>query len=79
MKRARATAIGDPAQALAITRRHRAEFPNGVYAQERDFIAISALLKLGRRSEAEARAAAFRRRYPRSAYLVQIERMLGTQ
>lgn len=77
LKQARGALGGDPERALLLTRRHGAEFPHGTYAQERDFIAISALLRLGRRDEANLRAGAFRGRYPRSAYLPQLERLLG--
>lgn len=79
LKRARSTATSDPAQSLAISARHRAEFPNGAFAEERELLVITALLRLGRTGEANARAAAFRSRYPRSAYLVQLERMFGAR
>ena len=77
MKEARRVLSSDPERALLLTRRYGAEYPRGTYAQERDFIAISALSRLGRRAEAQARGDAFRARYPRSAYLPQLERLLG--
>jgi len=77
LKEAREAVASDPERALVLTRRYGAEYPHGTYAQERDFIAISALGRLGRAAEARQRAAAFRERYPRSAYLPQLERLLG--
>lgn len=77
LKEARSALSSDPERALALTRRYGAEYPHGTYAQERDFIAISALARLGRGAEAKSRADAFRARYPRSAYLPQLERLLG--
>lgn len=44
-------------EALALTERHARTFPQSARAMTREEIAIRALLSLGRRSEAEARAA----------------------
>ena len=77
LKAARAAVASDPQRALTLTRRHRGEFPYGAYAQERDFIAISALTRLNRPAEARQQAEVFRRRYPRSPYLPQLARLLG--
>jgi hypothetical protein len=79
LKQARDSISSNPDRALLLTRRHRAEFPFGAYAQERDFIAVSALSRLGRSAEAKSLAENFRRRYPRSAYLPQLARLLGEQ
>jgi len=77
VKQARNAVSADPARAYALTERSRAQFPNAVFAQERDFIALTALYRLGREQQARSLASSFRTRYPRSAYLPQIERMLG--
>jgi hypothetical protein len=77
LKEARDSIASDPQRALLLTRRHRAEFPFGAYSQERDFLAVSALSRLGRAAEARSLAESFRRRYPRSAYLPQLARLLG--
>ncbi len=68
LERARTALSADPARALALTEQHRAHFPAGVLAQEREVIAIEALKRLGRTDDAAQRAAAFARRYPNSAY-----------
>lgn len=77
LKQARNALNGDPLSAYALSERCAREFPRGAFTQEREFIAISALHRLGRASEAERRADGFRSRYPRSAYLPQLERMFG--
>lgn len=59
----------DPARALAITEQHRQRFAHGQFAQEREMLAIEALVALGQRDRAEARARAFSRRYPDSSHL----------
>ena len=66
-----------PENALARTREHARAYPNGRLAEEREVIAIDALLRLHRRSEAERRAAAFRRAHPSSAHLGRISSLLG--
>jgi len=76
LRDARATLAVDPAEALAITERHRATFPRGSLGQEREIIAITALVKLGRTDAAQKRAELFRAAHPTSAYLVQLERIL---
>lgn len=76
LREARAFLPVDPAEALAQAERHRTLFPHGGLAQEREILAITALVKLGRAAEASARAARFRAAYPTSAYLRQLERIL---
>jgi hypothetical protein len=61
-----ALARGEPSEALAAADRHGHEFPSGVLAEEREAIAIRALVAIGRREEAGTRAAAFERAYPNS-------------
>ena len=61
-----AAARGEPALALAQAERHRQQFPQGRLAEEREAMAIRALLALGRGAEARARADAFRASYPNS-------------
>jgi hypothetical protein len=75
LKRARNTLPADPARTLAITERCAELYPRGNFTQERDFIAISALFRVGRRHEALSRAERFRSSYPKSVYLPQLERM----
>jgi hypothetical protein len=77
LKQARSALAPDPLQAFALTERCRAQYPNGTFAQEREYIAITALARLGRTSDAQGRASLFRRRYPSSAYLPRLARLLG--
>lgn len=58
----------NPRRALALTGEHARRFPTGVLAQEREVIAVEALVRIGRRDEARARAATFLATYPSSAY-----------
>lgn len=66
----------DPARALSIATLDATRFPRGALAQERDVIAIEALVRLGRRDEARLRAARFERAFPRSAHHLRIEELL---
>jgi hypothetical protein len=62
----------DPARALALAERHRARFARGQFAQEREMLAIDALLRLKRVPEARRRAAAFERANPNSSHLPRL-------
>jgi hypothetical protein len=64
-----------PGSALSLLARHEAEFPSGALALEREFLAVSALERLGRRREAEARANALRARSPGSLYERRLEKL----
>lgn len=68
---------GDATGALALTQQHARVYPQGVLAQEREVIAIEALLALKRRDEAKARGAAFRAAYPGSGHIARLDAMLG--
>lgn len=67
----------NPTQALAIAAQHRALYPSGTFAQEREVIAIQALVQLGRMPEARTRATRFAHDYPASTHLRRIEVMLS--
>ena len=67
----------DPSRALALAAEHARGHPNGMLAQEREVLAIDALLRLGRRDEAEERADAFNARWPRSAQTRRIATLLA--
>jgi hypothetical protein len=68
LARARAQITSDPDAALHTLDADRAEYEHGVLAQEREVLAIEALARLGRKPEAEARAAAFHHEFPGSAH-----------
>jgi hypothetical protein len=77
--RAHQALSSDPAHALSLTAQHQREYPSGVLRQESDLIAIEALEALGRHAEARASAASFRSRYPSSAHLRRLDRLLGDE
>ncbi len=60
---------GDPARALRLLDEHAARHRRGQLAPERELLRARALLRAGRRAEAEDVAARFRRRYPGHALL----------
>jgi hypothetical protein len=78
LERAQAALSGNPASALALTREHQRRFPSGALGQEREVIAIEALKRLGRKEAANARAAAFERRYRGSVHRPRVERSTDT-
>ncbi len=77
LRRARAALKSDPAQALELANGHPSRFPQGALDQEREIVAIDALVRLGRRVESRVRADAFRTRYPSSAHLTRLNALVG--
>jgi hypothetical protein len=75
LEAARAELGRRPGAALALLARHEAEFPGGTLAVEREFLTVSALERLGRRPEAEARAKALRARAPKSLYEQRLDQL----
>ncbi len=65
------------AAALAAAEEHARAYPRGTFAQEREVIAIEALVALGRRPEAAKRAARFRAAFPGSAHQARIDSLVG--
>jgi hypothetical protein len=76
LRGARLALKGSPVEALRLVEQHRASYPGGKLTQERELIAISALLALGRRTAALSRAASFERAFPASPYRKQIGELL---
>jgi hypothetical protein len=73
-----AVASGDPDHALAALDRHAREFPHGALSEEREALAVKALVMKGRYDEARARGAAFRERWPKSVMTRAVESSLAT-
>jgi hypothetical protein len=67
----------NPANALALLGEHAKTFPRSGFGQEREVMTIDALIRLGRRGEAEARADQFAKAYPKSAHNRRIDSLLG--
>ncbi len=66
LRSARAALDGRPRQAFRATEQHRDLYPQGVFAQERDALAVEALRRAGDLKLARELAEAFIRRYPSS-------------
>jgi hypothetical protein len=76
LERARAVVSSDPGAALAVLDEHGRAFPAGSLVLERELLAVDALLRLGRRADAEARARSIRERAPGSLYTRRLEHLL---
>jgi hypothetical protein len=77
IEEARRTVRANPAAALQTLERHRREFPQGQLIAEREFVAVHALVLLGRADEAGARGHRLMREYPASAYAQQVPALLA--
>ena len=74
IERARtALSRGTPLEAIAALDDHGQRFPQGRLREERDALRVMALVRLGRRAEASAAAAAFSRHFPRSLFRPVVE------
>ncbi|HYQ02892.1 MAG TPA: hypothetical protein VER96_29675 [Polyangiaceae bacterium] len=78
LARSQAALASNPGLALALTSDHERNFPNGALVQERELVAIDALLRLGRRAEAVGRAARFHQQFPTSVHGRRIDVLLGS-
>jgi hypothetical protein len=76
LESARASLGTAPAHALELTERHASSFPSGKLAIERELVAVDALQRLGRHSEARARGEALLRRTSGNIYEDRIRRLL---
>jgi hypothetical protein len=68
---------GRAADALVATDDHARRFPRGRLAEEREILAIQALLLAGRRSDADARGERFHRTFPGSLYGNAVDGLLA--
>jgi hypothetical protein len=77
LKRANEALALAPARALALADAHKRRFPDAVMDQERELIAVTALDRLGRFSEARRRAQDFLHAHPSSIYRAQMQAFIG--
>jgi hypothetical protein len=77
LTRARHVVRSSPSRAIALTAEHAERYPAGTFAEEREVIAVEALVRLGQREQAAARARAFGARFPQSAHRQRIEDVLA--
>jgi hypothetical protein len=78
VEQAQRALAADPGRALDLTDRDARLYPSGALAQEREVIAIQALLGLGRADEARARGARFSQAFAGSAYAPRIAQLLDS-
>ena len=77
LEKARAALPTRPAEALRLAQEHARSFKRGILAEEREVIAIQALKQLGRKAEADRRAAQFERNYRGSVHQTKIDGSAG--
>jgi hypothetical protein len=76
LRSARQALATSPRRTLSLTNEHRLRYPHGILDQEREALAIEALIKLGRLDEARPRARAFALAYPGSPHQARLDRAL---
>ncbi len=79
LRNARAALDARPRQAFRTTEQHRSLYPQGVFAQERDALAVEALARAGDLKLARELAEAFIRRYPSSPHAHRFRETMNLQ
>jgi len=69
----------NPAAALGALERHRKQFLASTLWAEREILAVTALVRLGRRADAQARAESLRQRIPGSLYATRLKGILNAR
>jgi len=77
IQRAQDKLASEPARALATLQEHARLFPAGELTQERETMAVEALVRMHRKPEARTRANALLARFPRTPYVARLESALG--
>jgi hypothetical protein len=77
LRRAHDVLESDPAAALARLDETAAAYPRGELAEEREFMAVQALQRLGRGAEARARGESLIARAPHGIYAQRVRRILA--
>jgi hypothetical protein len=76
LQQARRSVVTEPARALELIVEHQQRFPRSVLTEERQALRIEALIRIGRRSEAERELGIFEARSPRSLYLRRLRALI---
>jgi hypothetical protein len=77
LEQARRNLAASPGTARLVLLDHEQRFPSGHLRVERELLLVDALVRLGRRPEAEARATSLERQNPNSLYGERLEQILG--
>ncbi|HEY3818138.1 MAG TPA: hypothetical protein VGL81_13255 [Polyangiaceae bacterium] len=77
LQRAQHALPSDAARALDLANRQERQYPSGKLAEERELVAIEALVKLRRHDEARSRAGQFLQSFPGSVHQRHVEWLLG--
>jgi len=76
LRRAQDDLVDRPLRSLKGTEQHRRDYPSGVFAQEREMIAIEALFQLSRVNDGLNRAKRFLERYGDSTHAPRVRSLL---
>ena len=76
--KARSLAATDPAGALALVESGNKQFAHGVFAEEREALAVDCLARTGRTAEAQERGKAFLAKHPTSPFAEKIRAQIDS-
>ncbi len=78
LTQARRLVRSDSRSAIAVLTRHATLFPRGVFAEEREVLAVEAFARSGDTRVARNRAEAFIRAHPNTAHRTRLEHFVGS-
>ena len=76
LMRARRVLLADPARTIELTDEHLHEYPHGAFSEEREVLAIAALVRTGDKERARARMQRFASLFPNSTHSARIRALL---
>ncbi|MFT3925102.1 MAG: hypothetical protein QM778_21380 [Myxococcales bacterium] len=76
LMRARRVLLADPGRTLELAEEHAREYPRGAFAEEREVLAIEALVRTGKQPAAAQRAQAFGKDFPKSTHRTRIQQLV---
>jgi hypothetical protein len=76
LTKARRSLVSSPELALRLLDEHERDHPRSSFVEEREVLAIEALLRVGRAEEARGRGERFLREHPRSAHGAHVREVL---
>jgi len=77
LTRARRVLLADPARSLELAEEHALRYPRGVFAEEREVLAVEALLRAGKVEAGQKRGQRFLRLHENSAHTVRMRELMS--
>ncbi|MDH5671834.1 MAG: hypothetical protein OEZ06_06765 [Myxococcales bacterium] len=78
LEQAQRAMASSPGRTLSLAQEHKKLYRHGQFQQEREMLAIEALLRLGEQRNAELRGRRFEKAFPRSSHVPRLRQLLAS-